>query len=137
MAQQPNLFPPNPPSQPRQGEAQPRSGEAPGSPCSSQGQASSGRAYLGSSGNSEVSTRPIPMLSRVEVIVRIIVRLYLGLLILALPWLPLWTQNNLFTYSPVLLTLSGSGFFRGMVSGLGLLNIILAAIEAKNAPELS
>jgi hypothetical protein len=123
MAQQPNLFPPNPPSRSR--------------PDASQGKSSSGRAHSSAIGNSEVSTRSIPILSRVEVIVRIIVRLYLGLLILALPWLPLWTQNNPFTYSPLLLSLSGSGFFRGMVSGLGLLNIIVAAIEAKNAPELS
>lgn len=117
MAQQPNLFPPNPPGPPR-----PPANRA-GQPHPSQ--------------NAELSARPIPILARVEVIVRIIVRLYLGLLVLALPWLPLWTQNNLFTYSPVLLTLADSGFFRGMVSGLGLLNIILAALQAKNAPELS
>ena len=76
-------------------------------------------------------------MARVEAIIRILVRLYLGLLVLALPWLPFWSQNNLFTYSPGLLALGASGFFRGVFSGLGLLNVILAVIEAKNAPELS
>ncbi len=76
-------------------------------------------------------------MARVEAIIRILVRLYLGLLVMALPWLPFWSQNNLFTYSPWLLALGASGFFRGVFSGLGLLNVILATIEAKNAPELS
>ena len=75
-------------------------------------------------------------MARVEAIVRILVRLYLGLLLLALPWLPFWTQNNLFTYDPLLLTLASSGFVRGIFSGLGLLNIALAVLEAKNAREL-
>jgi hypothetical protein len=123
MAQQPNLFP-NPPESPG-----PR---PPGSVASrARVQSSPGKQ------NPEISTRPISILARVEVIVRIIVRLYLGLLILVLPWLPFWMQNNLFTYSPFLLTLAGSGFFRGVVSGLGLLGVILAVVEAKNAPELS
>ncbi|RRA47952.1 hypothetical protein D1Y84_06275 [Acidipila sp. EB88] len=68
----------------------------------------------------------------VERVIRILVRLYLGLLVGALPWLTFWTQNNLFTYDPLLLTLAGSGFVRGAVSGLGLLNIVCAAIEAKH-----
>lgn len=83
----------------------------------------------------EISTRPIPWMTRVEVLVRVIVRLYLGMLVLALPWLPFWTQNNLFTYDPLLLTLASSGFVRGVFSGIGVLNIFLAVIEAKDAPE--
>ena len=80
---------------------------------------------------------PIHWMARVEAIIRILVRLYLGLLVMALPWLSFWSQNNLFTYSPGLLALGASGFFRGVFSGLGLLNVILAVIEAKHAPELS
>lgn len=71
---------------------------------------------------------------RIELVVRIIVQLYLGLLVFALPWLVFWTQNNLWTYSPVLLALGASGFFRGVVSGLGLLNILQAVLTAKNTP---
>ncbi len=76
-------------------------------------------------------------MARIEAIIRVIVRLYLGLLVFALPWLPFWTQNNLFTYNPLLFTLAASGFVRGLFSGLGLLNIILAVVEAKHARALS
>ncbi len=75
-------------------------------------------------------------MTRIEAVIRIIVRLYLGLLVFALPWLPFWTQNNLFTYDPFLLTIANSGFARGLFSGLGVLNVILAVIEARNAAEL-
>ena len=76
-------------------------------------------------------------MARVEALIRILVRLYLGLLVFALPWLAFWSQNNLFTYDPLLQRLAVSGFVRGMVSGLGLLNIILAVLEAKHSRELS
>ncbi len=72
-----------------------------------------------------------------EVLIRVVVRLYLGLLVLVLPWLPFWTQNNLFTYSQFLSAISESGFVRGVVSGIGLLNIIIAVLDAKYAKEFS
>ena len=102
MNDQPDLFPPNPrdPVTPPRG---PRGGSSP-----------------------EVSARPIAWMSRTEAAVRFLVQLYLGLLVMALPWLGFWTQNNLFTYSPVLMALAESGFVRGAVTGLGLLNIVLA-----------
>ncbi len=105
MAQQPDLFPPNPP------QANPSDGTG--------------------------ARARVPLLRRLEVLVRVLVRLYLGLLVLVLPWLSFWTQNNLFTYSPALLELAGSGFFRGVISGIGLLDIVFAVLEAKNAPEFS
>ena len=73
---------------------------------------------------------------RAEALVRVIVRLYLGLLVAALPGLGIWAENNLWTYSPVLVTLAGNGFVRGLVSGLGLLNLWLAVIDARTAREL-
>lgn len=70
-------------------------------------------------------------MTRVEFGVRLVVRLYLGGLIFMLPWLGFWTQNNLFTYSPTLMALAGNGFVRGLVSGLGLLNIVLVLLELR------
>ena len=113
MAQQPNLFPPNPPDE-QQATSAPQPGAAP-----------------------QARPASIPLMARIEAIIRIVVRLYLGLLVLVLPWLAFWTQNNLFTYDPVLLSLASSGFVRGVVSGLGLLNIGLAVLDAKTARELS
>ncbi len=79
---------------------------------------------------------PLPWMSLVEIWVSIVVQLYLGLLIFALPWLHFWTENSLFTYGPLLLALGSSGFVRGAVSGLGLLNVYLACLEALRARRL-
>ncbi len=87
--------------------------------------------------SSGASPHPIHWMARVEVLIRVVVRLYLGLLVLVLPWLPFWTQNNLFTYGQFLLTISENGFVRGVVSGIGLLNIIIAVLDAKYAKEFS
>ena len=73
---------------------------------------------------------PTPWLRQIEVWVRIIVQLYLGLLIVALPWLRFWSDNSLFSYSETISVLASSGFVRGLVSGLGILNIYLAIREA-------
>ncbi len=70
-----------------------------------------------------------PWLRQIEVWVRIIVQLYLGLLIVVLPWLHFWSDNSLFTYSETIATLAASGFVRGLVSGLGFLNLFLAVRE--------
>ena len=115
MARESNLFPPNPPEPPERFSA------------------------LGGARVRQTAAErhQIHWMVRVEAIIRILVRLYLGLLVLVLPWLPFWAQNNLFTYDAVLFTLANNGFVRGVVSGLGLLNVILAVLEAKNARELS
>jgi hypothetical protein len=70
-----------------------------------------------------------PWLERIELLVRVIVRLYLGLLIIVLPWMRFWTENGLFTYSRGTALLAASGFVRGVVSGLGVLNVALACHE--------
>jgi hypothetical protein len=68
-------------------------------------------------------------LQRTELLVRVIVRLYLGLLIIALPWMRFWTENGLFSYLPAGDFLANSGFLRGLVSGLGVLNVAMAFQE--------
>src|ERR1700751_1282740 len=69
-------------------------------------------------------------LQRLDLFVRVIVRLYLGLVIVVLPWMHFWDDNifiPLDTHlSPILL----NGVARGMVSGLGLLNIWIAIHDA-------
>ncbi len=100
MAQQPDLFTPNPKQAP------------------------------------QPAGRPVRFLARTEALVRVVVRLYLGLLVTALPWLSVWAQNNLWTYNPALLSLAESGFVRGLISGLGLLNIWLAVEDARTARDL-
>lgn len=67
---------------------------------------------------------------RLDLILRVVVRLYLGLLLIALPWMHIWGDNHLFLIYPTLGAFAESGAVRGLVSGLGLLNIWIALSEA-------
>ena len=70
-------------------------------------------------------------LQRVFVIVYVLFCIELGLALVALPWLPdYWFNGAWLTPWPQLRTLLQSGFVRGAVSGLGLLDIWLGIMEA-------
>jgi hypothetical protein len=69
-------------------------------------------------------------LRRIDLFLRVIVRLYLGLLVVALPWTHLWDQNALFALVPRVAWLAANGAVRGIVSGLGILNIWIAVSDA-------
>ena len=49
---------------------------------------------------------------------------------MAVPWMTLWDANYLLQPHPVVRTLLLSAFIRGAVSGLGLVNILLALHDA-------
>ncbi len=49
--------------------------------------------------------------------------LELGLFLMALPWTDIWDRNVLLQYFPALRPVMLSNYFRGALSGLGLLNI--------------
>lgn len=53
-----------------------------------------------------------------------------GVLLVILPWTPEWTDNYLFLSYPGLRTVVSSGFFRGLCSGLGMLDIWIGFSEA-------
>jgi hypothetical protein len=66
-------------------------------------------------------------------------RLYIGLAVCYAPWSPVfWDQNPLFLQYPTLAAFAANGAVRGIVSGLGLLNLwvalqdILGRREMKN-----
>jgi hypothetical protein len=69
-------------------------------------------------------------LARIDLFLRVIVRFYLGLLVIVLPWTHYWDENHLFTVVPQLEWLAMNGAVRGIVSGLGILNIWIAISEA-------
>ncbi len=69
-------------------------------------------------------------LRRVDIFLRVVVRLYLGLLLIALPWMHFWSENHFFIVYQPLGTFAQSGAVRGVISGLGLLNIWIAISEA-------
>jgi len=82
-----------------------------------------------------------PWLVSSELFLRVLLRMYIGLLICYAPWsgqlltfLPgsrfLWEQNQLFVWFPTLGIYAANGAVRGMVSGLGLLNLWIAFHDA-------
>lgn len=66
-------------------------------------------------------------LERIELLLRVMLRMYIGLAICYAPWSPtFWDRNPLFLQFPVLSSFAVTGAVRGVVSGLGLLNLWIA-----------
>jgi len=53
----------------------------------------------------------------------------LGVFLLVFPWLEFWEQNFFATYNHTLQQLWMNPFFRGAVSGVGMVNIFVSFIE--------
>jgi hypothetical protein len=70
-------------------------------------------------------------LVRTELYLRVLLRMYIGLAICYAPWSQLfWDQNPLFVQFPTLSIYAANGAVRGVISGLGLLNIWIAIQDA-------
>jgi len=70
-------------------------------------------------------------LQQAEKFLRVIVRMYLGLLVCCAPWYPpAWDNNPLFASSPWLASFVTHGAVRGLISGLGILNLWIAVRDA-------
>jgi hypothetical protein len=71
-----------------------------------------------------------PWLGRADVFLRVIVQLYVGFILAFLPWTHVWSFNRFFLYFAPISHLVESGAIRGLVSGLGILNLWIAISEA-------
>jgi hypothetical protein len=70
-------------------------------------------------------------LERVELFLRVMLRMYIGLAICYAPWShTFWDQNPILQAWPALSSFALSGAVRGLVSGLGLLNLWIAFQDA-------
>ena len=67
---------------------------------------------------------------RFLLITTVIICLWIGLVLAVLPWLPPWTENAIINDFPNLRWLLGTGFVRGLVTGLGLLDLWIGISEA-------
>ncbi|HUJ40702.1 MAG TPA: hypothetical protein VLW54_09165 [Candidatus Acidoferrales bacterium] len=65
-------------------------------------------------------------MNRVVRILMGLICLEAGVLLVFLPWSPYWDQNFFLQHFPDLAAFLLSPFFRGAVTGLGLLDVILA-----------
>ena len=52
-----------------------------------------------------------------------------GVFLLVFPWMRMWDQNALLSLYPYLRGVVLNDFFRGAVSGLGLVNLVLGSWE--------
>jgi len=70
--------------------------------------------------------RFVTALFAVEFLLAIMVRIFIGVILLVLPWSPLWDNNHLLQTFPHIAAWASYGATRGIVSGLGLLNLWIA-----------
>jgi hypothetical protein len=66
----------------------------------------------------------------VAAILSVLSSLLVGILLVMVPWTTLWDTNYLMQPYPAVRALLLSGYMRGTVSGLGLVNIVLALDDA-------
>ena len=67
---------------------------------------------------------------RISVFLFVLISAVAGVLLIILPWTPQWTDNYLLLSFPGLRSVVSNGFFRGICSGLGLLDIWIGFWEA-------
>jgi hypothetical protein len=77
-----------------------------------------------------VTVAPI-WLQRVSLFVLVLFCVYLGVLVMILPWWTrIWDHNDFIQARPVLAAVLHTGAVRGLISGLGLLDIWIGISEA-------
>ena len=69
-------------------------------------------------------------LRRISLVTFVMFCMWMGMLLVALPWTRIWTENSLLTGSPALRSFTQSAVVRGAVSGLGFLDLWLGIWEA-------
>jgi hypothetical protein len=77
-----------------------------------------------------VPTRGQIWMHRLLVLLFVFVCAAAGVLLVILPWTAEWTDNILLLHYPDLRSIITNGFFRGICSGLGLLDIWIGFSEA-------
>ncbi len=88
---------------------------------------------LGESGDDTPETGPRLVqlwMHRISVFLFVLISAVAGVLLIILPWTPEWTDNYLLLSFPALRPIVSNGFFRGICSGLGLLDIWIGFWEA-------
>jgi hypothetical protein len=91
---------------------------------------------FGVSGEGDPAGDPPPhriprWLVRIELFLRVMLRMYIGIAVCYAPWShTFWDQNPVFVQFPTLSIYAANGAVRGIVSGLGLLNLWFALQDA-------
>lgn len=75
-------------------------------------------------------TRRQLWMQRIWLVVFVLFCLEIGIILTVLPWTRVWTDNSLLLGYPQVREFAALGFVRGLVSGLGLVDIWLGVSEA-------
>lgn len=73
-----------------------------------------------------------PWYSKILIFCFVIFCFEIGVFLVVFPWLDVWETNRLARYAPWLGQVWSSPYFRGALSGLGLVNIYISFIEILN-----
>ncbi len=73
---------------------------------------------------------------RISLVIYVAFCIELGIVLTVFPWIKVWTENTLVANYPFLRALAQDNFFRGVVTGLGLVDIWLGVWEAVHYREL-
>jgi hypothetical protein len=86
----------------------------------------------------EDTKKPAPVwLQRVSLCVLVLFCIYLGILVIVLPWSTrFWDHNQLLTAYPWLASILHNGAVRGIISGIGLIDIWIGVSEAVHYRDL-
>ncbi len=76
------------------------------------------------------SKPPHRWLQMLWLVVFVLFCLEVGIILTVLPWTKLWTDNSLLISFPAVKEFLNYGFVRGLVSGLGLVDIWMGVVEA-------
>jgi hypothetical protein len=82
------------------------------------------------------SAHPPVWAQRLLLAVEVAIAFWAGILVLVLPWTRLWTENPLLGACPNLKYFCNLTFVRGMISGIGLLDLWLGASDAVHYRDL-
>ncbi len=71
----------------------------------------------------------IPWYQRLGTLLFVIVCFEVGIFLMIFPWMEYWDQNWIAGIAPWVRAVWNSPFFRGALSGLGVLNIYISLVE--------
>ncbi len=69
-------------------------------------------------------------IDRLGLVIRVVFYIELGMLLAVLPWTRLWTENGLLVEFPRLRDMMQMNFVRGLVTGIGLVDMWIGIWEA-------
>jgi hypothetical protein len=82
------------------------------------------------------ASHPPVWAQRLLLVVEVAIAVWAGLLVMVLPWTRLWTENPLLSAWPTLKFILGQSFLRGMISGIGLVDVWIGFSDALHYRDL-